>query len=418
MISRRSFAAGLGAIAVAPLSSGRALAQAPREIVIGALYPMSGPNAGAGEDADRAFKTAMEIVDGDYDLDLPLARLTYLPGIKDARIKVVFADHQDSAARAHAEADRLINQEKAVALIGAARAEAAAAASLVANNHGVAFLDADSLAPELSQRNLNNYFRPAPHNGIYASLVGEFAASVVRSKIGNLNTIAMALDLDANDSVRLATFTQTELKNRGFRTISDIGFSGASKSFANEAGRIARIKPDLLICIGNAAHVAGLMTSLEEAKVSTNIVFLPNRSAERRQVFERLGAGAQNVFVPSGFAGDQTAKKPSIAAINTLYRSLAKRDLDDFSAQQFTAFLTLVAAIEDSGTALPRDIIQKLGTIQFNGFATIMPWRQISFDGTGQNTGAQVVMVQKINGRVVTVFPNDRAMDKLVWRGA
>lgn len=417
MVNRRSVLRGAGALAAAAAASGLR-AQTPREIVIGALYPRSGPNAIVGEDAERAIQAAMEIVDGDYDLDLPLARLTHLPGIKDARIRILFADHKDSATVARAEADRLIGEMKAVALIGAGNSDAAAAASLVAANQGVPFVDADSLAPELSQRNLKGYFRTAPHNGAYASLVGEFATSVVKSGAGSIRTIAMALDFDAPNSVRLASFVQSELKSRDFRAIRDIPFAAGAGALTSEAGRIVQARADVVVAIGTVSDAERLLQALAQVKYSGNVIFIPSRSAYRRQVFETLGPLGERLFVPSGFAADQAAKKPSIAAINTLYRSLAKRDLDDFSAQQFTAFLSLVAAIDDSVTAQPQDIYRQLQTLEFNGFATIMPWRRLAFDQTGQNTGAQVVMIQRINGRTVTVFPSDRALGAALWRGA
>ena len=52
-----------------------------QEVVVGALYPLSGANAQIGIDAKQAFETALDIVNASHDLDLPLAKTAGLPGL-------------------------------------------------------------------------------------------------------------------------------------------------------------------------------------------------------------------------------------------------------------------------------------------------------------------------------------------------
>lgn len=80
---------GVGALAAA---APRAWAQG-REVVIGVLYPLSGPVAQAGVDAKAAAETAAEIVNTRQDLDLPLARTEGLPGLGGAKLRLIFVDH-------------------------------------------------------------------------------------------------------------------------------------------------------------------------------------------------------------------------------------------------------------------------------------------------------------------------------------
>jgi branched-chain amino acid transport system substrate-binding protein len=64
------------------------------EVVIGVIYPLSGASAQIGVDAQKAFETAAEIINKNYDFDLPLARGEGLPGLGGAKVRLVFADHQ------------------------------------------------------------------------------------------------------------------------------------------------------------------------------------------------------------------------------------------------------------------------------------------------------------------------------------
>jgi len=64
-----SVVAMLMALAVAPA----AFAQA-REVVIGVLYPMTGPSAQIGIDARNIINVAVDIVNNGANINLPLAK--------------------------------------------------------------------------------------------------------------------------------------------------------------------------------------------------------------------------------------------------------------------------------------------------------------------------------------------------------
>ena len=74
--------------------SGAARAQAAEEVTIGVIYPMSGASAQVGIDARHAFETALDIVNNDHQLDLISAKGAGLTALGDAKIRLVFADHQ------------------------------------------------------------------------------------------------------------------------------------------------------------------------------------------------------------------------------------------------------------------------------------------------------------------------------------
>ena len=63
----------LGATATAALVPLAARAQTS-EVVIGVIYPFSGGSAQQGVDAQKAYETALEVINKDTDFDLPLAK--------------------------------------------------------------------------------------------------------------------------------------------------------------------------------------------------------------------------------------------------------------------------------------------------------------------------------------------------------
>ena len=93
-------------------------AQAPKEVVIGAIYPLSGNLAQIGIDSITAMRMAVELYNGKSDLNLPGMKKTTegLPGLGGAKIRLIVVDHQGKPDVGQAEAERLITQEKVTAM--------------------------------------------------------------------------------------------------------------------------------------------------------------------------------------------------------------------------------------------------------------------------------------------------------------
>ena len=80
---------------LALLGPGAAGAQ-PKVIKIGAVYPLTGNIASTGLDCRRGAELAVDIINGKYDLDLPLARTQGLPNLKGAQVEVIFGETDES----------------------------------------------------------------------------------------------------------------------------------------------------------------------------------------------------------------------------------------------------------------------------------------------------------------------------------
>src|SRR3954469_4106124 len=146
------------------LSTGALGARAapPQEVAIGAVYPLSGNLAKVGNDIKSAIELAVEIVNDEVDIAVPLGKGKGLPHLGGAKVRVVFADHQSAPEKGLSEAERLVTQEKVVALIGSYNSNVTATASQAAERLGIPFLNADSTSPLLTARGFKWFFRTTP----------------------------------------------------------------------------------------------------------------------------------------------------------------------------------------------------------------------------------------------------------------
>ena len=403
----------LGALAGAGVAVGqRARAQAGTyDINVGAVYPMTGRDATLGQNASMAFRTTLEIVHGDYDLDLPLARTDHLPKLPGARLKFVMADHGGDPARARAEAEKLIATNKIVALMGSADEGVSEALAEVATRAGLPFVDADSSSSQTRQK---------PAKFVYRFAIDETArVATALDFLGQANggepvkSIALLHDKEPED-MRAAQMLRAAAVARNISVAAELPHARDHVEVATNALRQTRVAPEAVVLIGSAADAAGLPNHVSGSAGSFPVICFPAKMADR--AIGPLGENAVGLVLLNGFARDARENDPNIAAINTLYRSFAKKDLDELSALQFTAFLTLAFAINESRNASPSAIADKLFAARFPGDRTIMPWEQLSFDAAGNIAGAGVIVSQRQADRFATVFPRGFATAPLRWK--
>src|SRR5687768_6418687 len=169
----RSIRQAMIAMVVALVAAVPASAQ-PREVLIGVLYPLTGPVAQAGVDAKAAAELAVEIVNGRHDLDVPLARTEGLPALGGAKVRLIMVDHQGKPELGQADAERLITQEKVHALYGAYHSSVSATASQVCERYGIPYMSGESSSPSLHRRGLKWFFRTSPHDEHFSIAMFDF----------------------------------------------------------------------------------------------------------------------------------------------------------------------------------------------------------------------------------------------------
>ena len=99
---------------------------------------------------------------------MPLAKTAGLPNLKGAKIKIIPGDHQGKPEVGMAEAERLITQEKVVAIIGCYNSAVTATASQAAERYGIPFLNDSSSSPSLTERGFKWFFRTTPHDDMFS----------------------------------------------------------------------------------------------------------------------------------------------------------------------------------------------------------------------------------------------------------
>ena len=77
--------------------------------------------------------------------------------------------------------------------------------------------------------------------------------------------------------------------------------------------------------------------------------------------------------------------------------------------------LILADAINRAGSTDGAKIRDALAATDIPGERTILPWKRVKFDDTGQNNDADPVLLQWTGSKFVTIFPAQAAIADAVW---
>ncbi|HDN81052.1 MAG TPA: branched-chain amino acid ABC transporter substrate-binding protein [Chloroflexi bacterium] len=389
---------------------------AAKEIVIGAIYPLSGALAPTGELLRAGVELAEEIINGKYpDLNIPLAAEEGLPNLGGAKIKVIFADHEASPEKGMSEAERLITEEKVVALIGCYNSSVTATASEVAERYKIPFVNGSSTSPVLHTRGLKYFFRTTPHDQTFAENFFQFLKDLKEEKGIEVKKIALVYEdtLWGSDVGK----AEKELAEKyGYEVVADITYKHKTSEVTSEVLKLKGANPDVVMMASYISDAILYQKTFKEMDFNPPAILAMDAGHSDPSFVGTLGDDANYVLSREVWALDLAGRKPMVKTINDMFKERTGKNMDGGSARTFTALIVLADAINRAGSTDPEAIRKALAETDISSDRLIMPWEGIKFDPeTGQNPLGRGIIVQIQNQKYVTVWPFDLAAAEVIW---
>jgi branched-chain amino acid transport system substrate-binding protein len=403
-------ATGLGIIALAATP-----ARAADDIVIGAIYPLTGNSAPIGADAKIALEVISEIINGTHaPIPMLMGNGGGLSKLGGAKIRIIMADHQNDPQKARAEAERLITQEHVVALIGSYTSATAATISQVADRYEIPYMSMDNSSPSLNKRGLKWFFRTSAHDEMFTQAMFEFYKAIGEKTGRPVKSVALIYEdsIFGSDS---AAAQKRLAEAAGINVAADIRYRANSPSLSAEAQRLRAADADVVMPSSYTNDAILMLRAMNEIGYTPKAIMAQSAGFAEQAFLTAAGPLAEGVLSRSSFALDAVKSRPAIPIVNALFRAKADKDLNDVTARQVTGVQILADAINRAGSTKPDDIHKALVDTDVPGDQTIMPWKGIKFDETGQNTLATPVIQQVFGGVYKTVYPFDVATMETVW---
>jgi branched-chain amino acid transport system substrate-binding protein len=402
----------LGAAATAAMMPLAARADTP-DVAIGIVYPFSGSSAQIGVDAKNAFETAADIINKNYDFDLPLARGEGLPGLGGAKVRLVYADHQADPQKGRAETERLITQEKVCAVIGTYQSAVAVTASQTCERYQVPFISADNSSPSLHRRGLKYYFRAAPHDEMFSKAMFDFFDDM-KKKGTKIDT----LSLFHEDTIFGTDSGNAQLKfanERGYKIVADIKYRANSPSLSAEVQQLKAANADVLMPSSYTTDGILLVKTMSELGYKPPAIVAQDAGFSEQALYDAVGDKLEGVISRGSFSLDLEQKRPMVGKINAMFKERSGKDFNDYSSRQFMGLIVMADAINRAKSTDGDKIRDALVATDMPGDVTIMPWSRVKFDDMGQNNFADPVLLQYVGKKFVTIYPKQAAIADAMW---
>jgi branched-chain amino acid transport system substrate-binding protein len=349
-VGRRAALAGAGAAATLPLLGRRARAAEP--INIGWVGPLSPPGGYAeGTNMKNAAVQAAEEINA-------------AGGILGRKVEIFYADTRGMPAEGRTGAERLITQNKVVAVFGEFHSPVALAEMEVYHKYGIPFMAADVWSDQITAKGYPEVFRNAPAVSLIDVTIGQWIAAA-----GFKNVAILAEKDDVGLSAR--TLVQQEL------TKANIKFTAvdADPNLTDFTAQILRFKSeqpayDFFLTIYAEAGSYPLCRQAHDlgfAPTPSCGIYNSGGNAVDPTFWENVGeAGkyllAENVGLPKAAWNDKTK------AFVKAYKARNK-DADPSGAvmESYDGAYLLFDAIKTSGSTEPKAIIKALEDTKYVG---------------------------------------------------
>lgn len=385
-----------------------------KTIKIGGVYPLTGNIASTGLDCRRGVELAVDIINGKYDLNLPMAKTEGIPSLGGAKIEVVFGDSKGDPKNGMAESERLITQDKVVAILGAYQSAVTKTASQTTERLKIPYVCSDSSSPTLTERGFKYFFRVSPHDGIFAKDQFQFLADLKKKTGAKLETVGLLYE-NTEFGSNVGKAEQQYAKEFGYKVVADISYAANATDVTSEVGSLIKNKPDVLM------HASYITDAILFTKTFKELGFSPKGFITMAGYIEpgylpAVKSDGNYFIVRSTFALDLAKRKPLVAQVNDLFKKKYNIDMSENAARSFTAPFVLADAINRAKSTQSEAVVKALLATNIPGDQVIYPWKGIKFDPKShQNIYATGTLVQVLDETYNTIWPFDSAAKDVVW---
>jgi branched-chain amino acid transport system substrate-binding protein len=366
-----------------------------RDIVIGAPNPLSGGFSEIGASGLRGAQLAIDEIN----------RGGGIKALRGARLKLVSADtSSDNSMQAIATARRLIEQEGAVALLGAGVGTMTLAVQGEAEKAEIPLVT-NASADGIVNRGFRYSFKIAPQGGKLWPWTVSSAVGIIGDVKGHAPR--NALFVMGNDAVgaTLLEHLPAYARTLGLTPVTQSFQTGASEASAVVAAA-QRARPDVVFLGGFPADVVLIVKALRVGGVNAPIFGAGLTGTDA--VGRGLGELADRIFTPMAWTWDLNVpgNKELVAAYKAAHPEQPFPPANEQLGQGYVIGAIVGQALEQAASRDPKKLREALATTDFVGLPYVSP--RVRFGDTGLNVHNGAVLAEWIKGELRTVWPKEQ----------
>ncbi len=323
--------------------SGPAACAPAKEIVIGNLQDLSGPTSVWGNAVTRGAELAIE-------------KFNSQGGINGAKVKMITLDTKGDVQEAIKAFNRLVDQDKAVAVVGPPISNIGIGVAPIADAKKVAFVGSfvDPRATVGEDGKVHpSMFLIQPSAVQYAEIMASYATE----KLG-LKKIAIIYDQSNAYAVSLLNPFKKYTESVGAKTVAEEVFGKTDRDYRTQ---LSKIKSSGADCVFAPNYIQSLViTAKQSRQLGLTMPFIG--ALDYAAPFASLvndPEAANNIY----FANNYSDSEPQLAAVRNAYKAKYNEDPINKVYLGYDKILVIADGIAKGGAATPERIIEGLNKV-------------------------------------------------------
>jgi branched-chain amino acid transport system substrate-binding protein len=334
----------LSGLLAASLLTGCGSQQSANEIKLGADLEMTGNNATFGQSAANGAKLAIKQVNANG-------------GVLGKQLSLVVADNKSEAAEAANAMQKLITQDKVVAVIAPIASSSVVAGSQVNQDNKVLAISPTASNPKVtvdpSTGKVRDFlFRAAFIDPFQGSVMANFASKSLHAK-----TAVLYLDKSSDYAIGLGQFFKETFVKNGGTILDEEAYLAKDTDFKATLTKMKSLNPDVVFLPGYYQEVGMIIKQSRE--LGLNMPFLGGDGWDSAKLPEIAGKTAlNNTFFSNHYSPDDNS--PAVKSFVESYKQEYGQTPDAFAALSYDATMMIIEAMKAANSADPVKIKDQL----------------------------------------------------------
>ena len=302
------------------------------ELVVGEFGSLTGNDATFGQSTKNGVEVALA--------DLAAKQQGMIGGLK---VRVQAEDDQSKAEEAATAVQKLINQDRVIAVVGEVASSRSLAGAPICQNAGVPMISPSSTNPKVTQ--VGDYiFRMCVLDEFQGAVMARFTADSLK-----LKKVAILKDNKSDYSVGLAQFFTDEYRRLGGQVLVEQVYSSGDQDFRAQLTSIKAKNPQAVVIPGYYTE-AGLIAR-QARELGLKQPLIGGDGWESEKLIEIGGEALNGAYYSNHWALDQPL--PRLQEFLTKYRAKFSGDPDAIGGLAYDAANVLFQSLETLATQDP-----------------------------------------------------------------
>ncbi|HTO54608.1 MAG TPA: ABC transporter substrate-binding protein [Myxococcota bacterium] len=254
-------------------------------IVVGHVASMTGDTATFGRSADQGMRMAIE-------------ELNAKGGVLGKKLELVTEDDRSVTEEARTAAQKLLQRDRVIALLGEVASSRSLAAAPEAERAKVPMISPGSTNPKVTEGK-EYVFRACFIDPFQGAVMAKFAASELHAK-----RLAILFDFKQDYSVGLADFFRETAKKLGAEIVADERYTSGDIEFRAQLTTIRAANPDAIFVPGYYTEV-GLIAK-QARELGINVPLLGGDGWDSEKTTEIGGEAVEGYYFSTHYAADSS----------------------------------------------------------------------------------------------------------------